>query len=536
MSITSLTFFLFAAVTLVVYYCLPKKWQWYVLLAASLVFYCAGGAKSVIYVLITATVIYFATLGMQRISDAQREYLKQNKAVLSREEKSAYKARQKKKRKAMMLAALLVNLAILCTFKYFHFALAQINHLIRAVGAREIRDTVNLIVPLGISFYTFQSIGYLLDVYWEFYKPERNYGKVLLFVSFFPQITQGPISNFEQLSAELFTEHTFTYCNYAWGFQRMLWGFAKKMIVANILSVYVGRIFEGFQDHSGITALFGMFCYSVQIYADFSGYMDIMCGYCEMLGIRLTENFDRPYFSKSVAEYWRRWHISLGTWFKKYVYYPIGMSGWSRRLAKQCGKKLGKYFADTIPATIALVVVWFATGLWHGASWSYILWGGVNGFFIILTLWLEPVYSKVKTALRIRESSRLWAAFQTIRTFLLVTFIKVLPEVGTLTDGLRLWKHVFVNHELRFDFRWIVAFPGSEMGVSYLFFLLAAAGTAAMFAASLLQRKKPVRTYFNELPAAVRIPLVCGLLFVALTLGTLATFKSGNGGFLYAQF
>lgn len=536
MAITSLTFFVFAAVTLALYYCLPKKWQWYVLLAASMVFYCAGGAKSVIYVLITATVIYFATLGMQRVSDTQREYLKQNKAVLSKEEKAAYKARQKRKRKAMMLVALLINLAILCIFKYFHFALEQINCLLRAVGGSEIRDTVNLMVPLGISFYTFQSIGYLMDVYWEHCRPEKNYGKVLLFVSFFPQITQGPISNFEQLSEELFTEHTFIYKNYAWGFQRMLWGFAKKMIVANALSVYVSRIFGGFENQSGITALFGMFCYSVQIYADFSGYMDIMCGYCEMLGIRLTENFDRPYFSKSVAEYWRRWHISLGTWFKKYVYYPIGMSNWSRKLAKLCSRKLGKYFADTIPATIALIVVWFATGLWHGASWAYILWGGINGFFIILTLWLEPVYTRVKSVLGIRESSRLWAAFQTVRTFILVTFIKVLPEVGTLSDGLRLWRQVFVNHEPRFDLAWIIKFPSTSMGASYLFFLLAVMGTAAMFAASLLQRKKPVRAYFNELPTAVRILLISGLLFTVLTFGTLATYHSGNGGFLYAQF
>ena len=536
MAITSLRFLLFAAVTLVIYYCLPKRFQWYVLLAASLVFYCAGGVQSVIYILITATVIYLATIGMQRVSDAQRAYLKQNKALLSREEKSAYKTRQKRKRKAMMLAALLVNLAILCTFKYFHFALAQINHVIRAVGGSELRDTVNLMVPLGISFYTFQSIGYLMDVYWEFYQPEKNYGKVLLFVSFFPQITQGPISNFEELSAELFTEHTFSYKKYAWGFQRMLWGFAKKMLVANIVSVYVSKIFADFTNQSGITALFGMLCYSVQIYADFSGYMDIMCGYCEMLGIRLTENFERPYFSKSVAEYWRRWHISLGTWFKKYIYYPIGMSTWSRRLAKLCSQRLGKYFADTIPATIALVVVWFATGLWHGASWSYILWGGVNGFFIILTLWLEPVYARVKAALRIQESSRLWVAFQTIRTFILVTFIKVLPEVGTLSDGLRLWKHVFVNHELRFPFRWVVAFSGSEMSTSYVFFLIAVIGTAAMFIASLLQRKKPLRAYFNALPAAVRFVLMFGLMFMVLTFGVLATFKSGNGGFMYAQF
>ena len=532
MSITSLSFILFIFAVIALYFIVPKRYQWIVLLIMSWVFYLSISVRAGIYVLMTATTIYAATRYMDSVLVKQKAFLKENKSILSKEEKKAIKAKNKSKRTAAMVAALLFNLALLSVFKYFHFALEQINVIIDLFGGTPITDHFSFLVPLGISFYTFQSIGYLLDSYWEKTAVEKNYFKVLLFVSFFPQMTQGPISDFSQLTKELFTEHSFQYKNYAWGFQRMIWGFFKKMIVADALAPCVSNVFSNYSQYTGISVFIGALCYSIQIYADFSGYMDIMCGFCEILGIRLTENFERPYFSKSVTEYWRRWHISMGTWFKNYIYYPIGMSSWSRKLAKKCRNRFSKNISNTIPATIALVITWLATGLWHGASWAYIVWGLVNGLFIILSLWMDPVYARIKSFLRINESTFSWKLFQTLRTFILVTFIKVLPEVGTLSDGLGLWKQIFTNHIIPGSLGELLPFV--EPVFTTLTYSLLLIGIIMMLVVSILQRKHPVRKLFNNMPAAVRIPVLSVMIIIIASYGVIATWN--GGGFLYAQF
>lgn len=534
MSITSLSFLIFVVFTLLIYYLLPKKLQWIVLLAASGVFYLAGGLKTSFYIIITSLTVYGATYLMQRISDNQKKYLKQNKETLSKDERKAYKNKCQSRRKAIMICTVIFNFAILCVFKYCHFAVDQINGILSLFNANQIDNTFNIIIPLGISFYTFQSVGYLVDVYWEYFRAEKNYFKVLLFVSFFPQITQGPISEYQQLSDELFSEHKFTYRNFTYGVQRFVWGFAKKMLVADALNPVVKDTFANYPNYSGLSTLLGALMYSVQIYADFSGYMDIMCGLCEMLGIRLTENFERPYFSKSIAEYWRRWHITLGVWFKKYVYYPIGTAKKIRKLSKNASDKISVGFGKNLSATIALIVTWLATGLWHGASWSYIAWGLVNGVFIIVSLWLEPVYKKCKKALRINESKFSWRAFQTLRTFALVTVIKVLPEVGTLSQGVGLWKHTLLNIFSPVTFATLIPYlNGVEKGTS-IRFLLAVLGTVIIFVSSLLQRKKPIRDYFNKIPMPIRAIIIAGVVILIASFGVQSTW--GEGGFMYANF
>ncbi len=529
MSLTSIWFLIFAVALLIVYYAVPGKYRWMVLLAASMVFYCWAGIKNALYILITAASTYGATRWMHLLSQRQKQYLKEHKADLSREERSALKKQCKSRRRAIMTLTLVLNFGILCVFKYAHFALQQFNALAALFGGSGIEDTLNLIIPLGISFYTFQTMGYLIDVYWEKYAPEKNFFRVLLFVSFFPQITQGPISDFPQLQGELFTPHAFSGDNFSRGFQRMLTGFFKKLVLANLLAPYVQDVFANYAQYAGITVAIGAVCYSIQIYADFSGYMDIVCGLCEMLGIRLTENFERPYFSKSVAEYWRRWHISLGAWFKAYLYYPIAVAKWNQKLGKAAQQRLGKKFGQTVSASVALVAVWLTTGLWHGASWAYIAWGGVNGLFIIASLWLEPAFDKTKAALRIREDAWSWRAFQTLRTFALVTLIKVLPEVGTLSEGLGLWKQIFTNFTIPASLHELLPFVTDKTGL-----IVIALSTAALFVGSLLQRKKPVRDYFAKVPMPVRVVLLAAMTIAIIYFGVPA---SGNGTqFLYAQF
>lgn len=532
MSITSLSFVLFVFLVIALYFIVPKRFQWVVLLVMSWVFYLSISIRAGIYVLLTATTIYAATRYMDYVLAKQKQYLKDNKSSLTKEEKKEIKEKNKTKRTVAMVVALLFNIGLLCVFKYFHFALEQVNSIISLFGGTPITDNYSFIVPLGISFYTFQSVGYLLDTYWEKTVAEKNYFKVLLFVSFFPQMTQGPISDFSQLSNELYSEHSFDYKNYSWGFQRMIWGFFKKMVVADALAPCVNNVFMNYAQYTGLSVLIGAFCYSIQIYADFSGYMDIMCGFCEILGIRLTENFERPYFSKSITEYWRRWHISMGAWFKNYIYYPIGMSSWSRKLAKKCRDRFGKNLSNTIPATIALIITWTATGLWHGASWAYIVWGLVNGLFLILSLWMEPVYTGAKASLKINENTFLWRLFQVIRTFILVTFIKVLPEVGSLSDGIGLWKQIFTNRIIPRGFAELV--PFAEPTFSSLTYVLLILGVVMMLVVSLLQRKRPVREILNAWPAPIRFVVLSVLIIIVASYGVVATWN--GGGFIYAQF
>ncbi len=533
MNLLSAQFLIFCAIVVIIYFAVPKRGQWWVLLAASMAFYASDSLRNVIFVLITATTTYGATRLMQRLADNQKTWLKENKTSAQKEEKDAYKKKIQFRRRLVLVVTLVVNFGLLGYFKYLHMIISTISRIIGGLGGAQIVDIWELIVPLGISFYTFQTMGYLIDIYWKKYPPEKNYLKVLLFVSFFPQMTQGPISNFKDLTTELFTKHSFTYHQFSWGVQRMIWGFFKKMVIANILAVYVSAVFANYHEYSGLTTLIGAFMYSVEIYADFSGYMDIVCGFCEILGIHLTENFERPYFSKSIAEYWRRWHITLGVWFKTYIYYPVAMMKWNQKLgraAKKRFKKHGKMIGDTLPATLALVVVWLITGLWHGATWGYVVWGGVNGIFIIFALWMEPICNRWKQHLGIRENAFYWRAFTAIRTFVLVTFIKVLPEVGTLRDGLGLWANIFTRPFFPTSLHELLPFVDSGSKL-----LAVAIGTLLIFITSLIQRKRPIRQWLEDHTCYIARIVIFAALFVVIMLFGYPMLGQ-SGGFMYAKF
>lgn len=373
MDITSIYFICFFILLYLLFYLCTAKWQWVILLVGSLFFYGCSGISNLFFIFLTSISVYTAARFIDQSYKRQREYLRANKGGITKEARTAYKKKRQLYRKTVMALTLCFNFGMLAYFKYLHFFISQVNAVLKHSSFGELDNTFSLLVPLGISFYTFQTAGYLVDVYWEETAAERNYFKVLLFTSFFPQIIQGPISNFNQISKELFKEHSFSTKNYVWGFERVLWGFFKKLVVANTLSSYVSDVFENYSNYTGMSVLIGAFMYSAQIYADFSGYMDIVCGFCEMMDIRLAENFNRPYFSKSISEYWRRWHITLGAWFKTYIYYPIATAKWNQNIARRFKDK-----ARALPATVALLVVWFVTGFWHGASWTYIAWGRLS--------------------------------------------------------------------------------------------------------------------------------------------------------------
>ena len=373
MLFTSYNFIAFLIVIFLLYYLVPKKFQWVLLLAGSYFFYACAGIHFLAYIFATTVTTWWAAKRMTAIQQEQAAYLKVHKAELDREQKKAYKAGMKKRTRHWMLACLLFNLGILAVIKYTDFMISNINSIFHT-GL----TFMNFALPMGISFYTFQSMGYLIDVYRAKYPCQDSLPKFALFVSFFPQLVQGPISRYDALSQTLYEEHSLDWNNIRFGLQRILWGFFKKLLVADRLVVAVKALVGSPEEYTGAYVVLAVFFYAIQLYADFTGGIDITIGIAEVFGIRVTENFIRPYFSKNVNEYWTRWHITMGTWFKDYIFYPISVCGWMLKLSKWSREKLGKEAGKRVSVYLANIVVWFTTGLWHGASWNFIVWGMLN--------------------------------------------------------------------------------------------------------------------------------------------------------------
>ena len=415
---------------------------------------------------------------------------------------------------------------LLHLLKYGNFLIDNANYVLGLFGISPV-NRLGLAAPLGISYYTLQSIGYVLDVYKGKCKPEHNILKTALFVCFFPQMTQGPIGRFPDLAPQLFAVHKFSYENLSCGLQRVLWGFFKKCVIADRMKPSVDAIFRS-ADCSGMTLFLGCVYMAIQIYADFSGYMDIVAGFSEVLGIHLMENFKRPFLSRSLGEYWRRWHLSLSFWFRDYLFYPLSISKPAVRFGKWGKKCFGIRIGKIFPAMFALFIVWFSTGFWHDSSWKYILWGVANGVILMSSLFLEPYFQKWKAFFHIHEESGAWRFFCLVRTFFLVAALKVFPGSPTTQGVFDTVRRIFT------DFRPSLAFEAwfPKLVPQDLIFL--AIGLTAMLAVDLVQEKQPVRALIARQNTALRWLLYLGILAGILIMGTFSI--SMTGGFAYAQF
>ena len=337
MLFTSYNFIAFLIVIFLLYYLVPKKFQWVLLLAGSYFFYACAGIHFLAYIFATTVTTWWAAKRMTAIQQEQAAYLKVHKAELDREQKKAYKAGMKKRTRHWMLACLLFNLGILAVIKYTDFMISNINSIFHTGFT-----FMNFALPMGISFYTFQSMGYLIDVYRAKYPCQDSLPKFALFVSFFPQLVQGPISRYDALSQTLYEEHSLDWNNIRFGLQRILWGFFKKLLVADRLVVAVKALVGSPEEYTGAYVVLAVFFYAIQLYADFTGGIDITIGIAEVFGIRVTENFIRPYFSKNINEYWTRWHITMGTWFKDYIFYPISVLRMDAEAVQVVERKVGE--------------------------------------------------------------------------------------------------------------------------------------------------------------------------------------------------
>ena len=435
MSFVSFSFILLFGVFTVLYFVLPHKCQWPMLLIFSYAFYWFAAEKLPIYMVVTTVVTFFSAFLIDSINCKSDNYIKENKETISRQEKKELKNKAKKKGRTILVVALILNFGMLAVFKYSDFVVGNITGLLAHFGIETGYTGFNLLLPLGISFYTFQSTGYIIDVYRGKVKAEKNPLKLALFVSYFPQIIEGPIGRFGDLHTQLISEHKFSFDRLKRNILLILWGFLKKLVIADNLALTVNEVSGNYAIYDGFQLFVCMILYGIQLYTDFSGYMDMASGFSGILGIELAQNFKRPYFSTSLAEFWRRWHITLCAWFRDYLFYPIYMSKKCMGISKKLRKKGHKKAATIIPTFIATVIVWFLTGLWHGAYWTEIVWGLCNGLIMMFSLQFKDGYEKVNRRLHINEESKIWTAFRIIRTYLLVTALNFITVFESFSDS-----------------------------------------------------------------------------------------------------
>ena len=531
MSFLSPSFFAFLACSLGVYSLAPKRLRWIPLLASGLLFYACGGPAALLFPAVTALAVWLAALGMEAIDRGSRERMRAGPA-LSREEKKAEKARARGRKRLLLWAAFALSLGVWLFFKFR-------GPLLRLAGLPPERAD-GLLIPLGISFYTLGALGYLLDVYGGRISAEPHFGRFLLYVTFFPQVIQGPIPRYGDLGAQLRDSPDPSAEGIRLGLLRMLWGCFKKLVVADRLAPVVSAVF-GFPDYYGGAAVFAAVAlYGLQLYADFSGGIDIALGAAELFGIRLQENFRRPYFAVSLADFWRRWHITLGSWMRDYVFYPLVLSKPLMGLQKALRRRGAGWLAAALPAAAGNIAVFLLVGLWHGSSWRFVAWGLFNGVVLAAGELLEPAYRRFREGFPRLAASFGFRVFRILRTYFVICvgyYFDCCSGVGQALSQMRKlidWPAAeelrirtleeLLEHQLGYG-RW-----DTRMAVTGV-----ASGLALMLAASVAaERGIDVRRRILGLRTPLR--WACLYLFL-LQLATFAfTGRSALSGFMYAAF
>lgn len=540
MSFTTINFILFAAAAVLLYFLLPlKKYKWTVLLAASYFFYLCAGYKFAAFILFTTISTYLFALWIEKVSQKSKATVKENKSVWDREQKKKYKNKIKIQKRLIMALVLVLNFGILAFLKYYNFFAGSLNDLLGIFGISFSAPTLKLILPLGISFYTFQSMGYIVDVYREKITSEKNPFKLALFVSFFPQIIQGPISFYDQLAHQLYEPHKFDFTRFKHGMQLILWGYFKKLVIADRAVIALNTVLDNYTAYNGTTISFTVLLYALQLYADFSGGIDISRGIAQIFGIDMVQNFKRPYFAKDINDYWRRWHITLGAWLKNYVFYPIAMSKQFINMSKNIkntkfgSTKAGAHIAKVLPTSIASLIVFLIVGIWHGANWKYVGFGLWNGLIIMISILLKPTFDFVLKKLHINPKSFLYGIFQIFRTFLVVLVGYVFDIAPSFSGAVNMIKMSLFDQNIRAGIEQIC-----NLGVGKKDYVILLVGMFIVFAVSVVQERNSqtsLRVILDKRPLILRWSLTVVCIITILIFGIYGP-GYNPAEFVYMQF
>jgi alginate O-acetyltransferase complex protein AlgI len=425
MLFNSLQFAFFFIIIVTLYFSIPHKYRWVLLLAGSYYFYMCWNWRYIALIIISTLIDYFAGLRMAALTE-RRQRLK------------------------YLLLSLFTNLGLLFTFKYFNLFSDSLNSTFSILGLSLNIPYIHVLLPVGISFYTFQTLSYSIDVYCGKLKAERHLGVFALYVSFFPQLVAGPIERASRLLPQFYRQNNFDEARVVSGLRLMLWGLFKKIVVANRVAIYVDAIYNNSELHSGLTLLIATYLFAFQIYCDFSGYSDIAIGAARVLGYDLMKNFNRPYFAKTINEFWSRWHISLSTWFRDYVYVPLG------------GNRRG------VPRMfINLFIVFLVSGMWHGANWTFLVWGALHGIYAALSKITLPIRDRIVDYLRLPAS--LVSTVRMFITFQLVCFGWIYFRASSIEQANSIVMKIFT---LPWDGFFITALDQFSYGVSAIVLLI----------------------------------------------------------------
>jgi D-alanyl-lipoteichoic acid acyltransferase DltB (MBOAT superfamily) len=408
---------------------------------------------------------------------------------------------QGKQRKLFLIFSLIANIGVLAVFKYYNFINDNISVLAESLNLHNNIPYLKMLLPIGLSFHTFQAMSYTIEVYRGNQKAERHFGIYSLYVMFYPQLVAGPIERPQNILPQMHVKHEFSYLNMVEGLKQMTWGFFKKLVVADRLSIYVDTVFPNPELHNGSTVAISAVFFAIQIYCDFSGYSDIAIGCARTLGFELMTNFRIPYFSKSISEFWSKWHISLSTWFRDYLYIPLG----GNRVSTQ-----RRY--------LNLFVVFMVSGLWHGASWNFIIWGFLHGVYQVVGLMIKPLFTKFEEHLN-TITLKLWYFIKGLGVFCLVTFAWIFFRAHTIHDAFLMIKNLKSFGERPFLGNGVNQFGHCLIAIALLFII------------EYFMAFKPQVKLFSHSNIFVRWTSVIGLLFIILIFGVF------NGGqFIYFQF
>lgn len=479
MIFNSFQYMIFLPVVFLLHWLIPSRHRWILLLIASYYFYMSWNAKYVVLILFTTLVSYLAAILIEATDSAR-------------------------KKKIILLGTLIACLGVLGVFKYFNFFAETLSNLFQAFSIPLHPVTLKLLLPVGISFYTFQTLSYVIDVYRGTIRAEHHFGIYATFVSFFPQLVAGPIERSGNLLHQIRDDREFDYFTAREGLRLMAWGYFKKIALADTLAVYADIIYNNVQANHGLALIIATLFFSIQIYCDFSGYSDIAIGSAKLFNIRLMENFRSPYLSCSVREFWSKWHISLSTWFRDYVYIPLG----GNRVSKGRHK-------------INLMITFLVSGLWHGANWTFVLWGGLHGFAQVLETTFSPRKEK--------SAKKRWVPIKMLFVFCFVTLAWVFFRAQTIHDALYVFCHAFdgISDPARYIYRGY-----RDMHMQFSLVIRCMIMMIILFLHDLIATKYDIQKLIDRVPV---IPRWIGYVFFICLIIILMPIRADQE-FIYFQF
>ncbi len=476
MLFNSLNFVVYFFVVTMAYFLLPHRWRWLLLLLASCYFYMFFIPIYILILFFTIVVDYFAGLLIEPTTGT--------------------------KRKIFLVASIVVNVGMLAFFKYYNFLNDNLKIIADTFHWNYSLESLSIVLPIGLSFHTFQAMSYTIEVFRGNQKAERHFGIYALYVMFYPQLVAGPIERPQNLLHQFHEEKQFCYKNVSDGLKLMIWGLFKKVVIADRLAIYVNAVYDNPYNHSGASLALGTVFFAVQIYCDFSGYSEIAIGSARVMGFKLMQNFNRPYFAESISEFWTRWHISLSTWFRDYLYIPLG------------GNKVDKWkwYRNVF-------IVFLVSGLWHGANWTFVVWGGLHGIYLIL----GSFYSNFKTLI---YKKLMPTRFTSLPSIFNASFVFALVCIGWVYfRAPNIQEANFILHEIFFS-DWSQLFIGDKSHLAYSLF-----GILALAAFELFQKDKNAAEFLNSHSISFRWLAVVSLAIIILTIGV-----SEGELFIYFQF